>query len=129
VTDESNFYQDKDHSSIADFVVNDIQQQAWIVSYDNVPQIRELSKPARHVVYNIGYSARSASQGSEIMFLLRPHEGLAADWSDSHYRRRRWHLSPNGVTRDAADARTIDLLVFPRVLATGRPYYQGSATP
>lgn len=63
-----NFYQEKDHASIAEFVVNDIQRQAWIVSYDNVPQIRGLYKQARHVVYNIGYSARSASQGSEIMF-------------------------------------------------------------
>ncbi len=62
------FYQDKDHESVAEFVTNEITQQRWIVSYDNVPQIRKLYKGVSHVVYNIGYSARSACQGSEVMF-------------------------------------------------------------
>jgi DNA adenine methylase len=62
------FYEEKDHAEIANFVMNGIDRQRWIVSYDNVPRIRELYRGARHVVYNIGYSARSASQGSEVMF-------------------------------------------------------------
>ncbi len=62
------FYQDKDHAKVAEFVTGQIGKQKWIVSYDNVPPIRELYKVARHVVYSIGYSAREASQGSEVMF-------------------------------------------------------------
>ena len=62
------FYEPEDHSMVADFVTKHIGHQKWIVSYDNVPQIRALYKGARHVVYNIGYSARSASKGSEVMF-------------------------------------------------------------
>lgn len=62
------FYEDKDHASVAEFVTAEIERQRWIVSYDNVPQIRELYRECRHVVYDIGYSARSASQGSEVMF-------------------------------------------------------------
>lgn len=62
------FYEQKDHASVAQFVMASISQQRWIVSYDNVSPIRDLYKGARHVVYNIGYSARSASQGSEVMF-------------------------------------------------------------
>jgi DNA adenine methylase len=62
------FYEQKDHASVAGVVMNGIERQFWIVSYDNVPQIRDLYKGARHIVYNIGYSARSASQGSEVLF-------------------------------------------------------------
>lgn len=62
------FYEDKDHAGVAEFVTTKIDRQRWIVSYDNVPHIRELYRECRHVVYDIGYSARSASQGSEVMF-------------------------------------------------------------
>jgi DNA adenine methylase len=62
------FYEQKDHASVAEFVMTGINRQRWIVSYDNVPPIRALYKGARHVIYNIGYSARSASQGSEVIF-------------------------------------------------------------
>jgi DNA adenine methylase len=62
------FYHERDHAKVAEFVTGQIATQKWIVSYDNVPPIRELYKGARHVVYSIGYSAREASQGSEAMF-------------------------------------------------------------
>ena len=62
------FYDEKDHASVAGFVLTGITRQHWIVSYDNAPPIRDLYRPARHVVYSIGYSARKASQGSEVMF-------------------------------------------------------------
>lgn len=62
------FYEEKDHASVAEFVAKGITKQRWIVSYDNVQPIRDLYHGARHVVYDIGYSARKASQGSEVMF-------------------------------------------------------------
>lgn len=62
------FYEHEDHKDIAVFLSKESIRQRWIVSYDNVRPIRELYKGTRHVVYEIGYSARSASQGSEIMF-------------------------------------------------------------
>jgi DNA adenine methylase len=62
------FYAPEDHASVADFVRREITKQRWIVSYDNAPAIRELYRGSPHVVYDIGYSARSASQGSEVMF-------------------------------------------------------------
>ncbi len=62
------FYEERDHASIAEFVMNEVRDQAWIASYDNVPQIRDLYRRARRVVYSIGYSARSATQGAEVMF-------------------------------------------------------------
>jgi DNA adenine methylase len=62
------FYEPKDHASVAEFVKTGIERQKWIVSYDNAPAIRGLYKGAPNIVYDIGYSARSASQGSEVMF-------------------------------------------------------------
>jgi DNA adenine methylase len=62
------FYEHQDHQRVADFVRENLNSQQWIVSYDNVPAIRKLYKGTRHIVYDIGYSARSACQGSEIMF-------------------------------------------------------------
>jgi len=62
------FYEPKDHADLAMFVTTKISRQKWIVSYDNVPQIRDLYTGSRHVVYDIGYSAREASKGSEVMF-------------------------------------------------------------
>lgn len=62
------FYEHEDHERVANFVLKSITRQRWIVSYDNVPAIRSLYKGTRCVAYNIGYSARSASQGSEVMF-------------------------------------------------------------
>ena len=62
------FYEHKDHKGIADFINGSVIRQKWIVSYDNVQPIRDLYPASRYVTYEIGYSARSASQGSEVMF-------------------------------------------------------------
>jgi DNA adenine methylase len=62
------FYEHEDHEGVADFITENIVRQRWIVSYDNVKPIRELYKGTRHIIYDIGYSARSASTGSEVMF-------------------------------------------------------------
>lgn len=62
------FYDPDDHSKIAAFIKTSIVRQKWIVSYDNVRPIRDLYKGSRQIVYNIGYSARSSTQGSEVMF-------------------------------------------------------------
>ena len=91
------FYEQKDHASVADFVKTGITAQRWIVSYDNVPQIRDLYKGARHVVYNIGYSARAASQGSEVMFFCEGLQIPPPDRPDTDHRRSRRDLSQDGL--------------------------------
>ena len=62
------FYEPEDHAHVAEFVRTRITPQRWIVSYDNAPAIRELYKGSPHIVYDIGYTARSSRQGSEVMF-------------------------------------------------------------
>ena len=53
------FYEQEDHERVATFVLGHIRHQHWIVSYDNVPEIRKLYEGARYAAYDIGYSARS----------------------------------------------------------------------
>jgi DNA adenine methylase len=62
------YYEPRDHARVAEFITDTIGRQRWIVSYDNVPPIRRLYSGLRHIVYDIGYSARQASRGSEVMF-------------------------------------------------------------
>jgi DNA adenine methylase len=62
------FYEPKDHELLANFVRSAIKMQRWIVSYDNESAIRRLYEGSRHVIYDIGYSARSSRKGSEVMF-------------------------------------------------------------
>jgi len=62
------FYKHEDHEHVARLVQDEIREQKWIVSYDNVPAIRDLYEDRRRIIYGIGYSARSAREGSEVMF-------------------------------------------------------------
>jgi DNA adenine methylase len=62
------FYEPEDHAKIASFVKNRIKRQKWIVSYDNVREIRDLYAECPGISYGLGYSARVARDGSEVMF-------------------------------------------------------------
>lgn len=65
------FYEPEDHARIAAFMNTSAIRQHWIVSYDSVKPILDLYKGCRYIVYSIGYSARSSSMGSEVMFFGR----------------------------------------------------------
>lgn len=60
-------YDANDHIIVAGLVKR-IRRQAWIVSYDDVPQIRKLYNRYRGLRYELGYSAREASKGVELMY-------------------------------------------------------------
>lgn len=62
------YYEPDDHERVALLVTSEIARQKWIVSYDNVRQVRDLYAGCERVKYRIGYSARSSRQGAEIMF-------------------------------------------------------------
>jgi DNA adenine methylase len=61
------FYRPEDHAEVAE-TIKQVSRQRWIVSYDDVPEIRGLYEPHRSIGYRIGYSARSSRKGSEVMF-------------------------------------------------------------
>jgi DNA adenine methylase len=62
------FYEASDHADIAAFVRQRIKRQQWIVSYDNVKPIRDLYAECPGISYRLGYSARDAREGSEVMY-------------------------------------------------------------
>lgn len=61
-----NHFSDKDHAVLASNVNK--YSKHWIVSYDNVKQVRELYKPYRFKTYSLNYSVKEHYKGSEVMF-------------------------------------------------------------
>jgi DNA adenine methylase len=59
-------YTPNDHATIASLVA--IIKQPWIVSYDDVPQIKDLYRGYRKLTYSISYSAQLRYSGAEVMF-------------------------------------------------------------
>lgn len=62
------FYEPKDHEQIHRLLTGTLNKRRWIVSYDNVAPIRKLYKGCKRLAYTVGYSARDARDGAEIMF-------------------------------------------------------------
>jgi DNA adenine methylase len=62
------FYQREDHEEVANFVAQKLIRQKWIVSYDNEPAIRKMYQGYEKLSYSLGYSARSAKEGAEVIF-------------------------------------------------------------
>ena len=61
-------YEPKDHAKVAKLAPEVLVGQRWIVSYDDVPQVRALYKDFRRIAYRLGYSARDVYDGTEVMF-------------------------------------------------------------
>lgn len=61
-----NYYEPKDHEKIANLMPQ--VHQYWIISYDDVPEIRKLYKSYRNLAYNLHYTTQSKYQGKEILF-------------------------------------------------------------
>lgn len=75
------YYDHDDHVKIAKFVCTRIRRQRWIVSYDNVPEVRALYPGFGRMTYRVGYSARRVREGTEVMFFcprLSVPEGMGA---------------------------------------------------
>lgn len=62
-----NYYQDSDHQSIA-CEISKVNKQKWIVTYDDVTQIRNIYSGYRKKSFNLSYSAGNTNKkGKEIM--------------------------------------------------------------
>lgn len=62
-----NHYGHDDHLALAQ-TLKTLGDQPWVVSYNNVPQIREIYDGWPHLIYDINYSASERYEGKEIMF-------------------------------------------------------------
>ena len=61
-----NHYASGDHAQLVD-LISDLKDP-WIVSYDDVPEIRKLFRRYRRIAYGISYSAADHYGGKEIAF-------------------------------------------------------------
>jgi DNA adenine methylase len=62
----SNYYEPADHADIAAQLLR--LDSPWVVSYDDVPEIRSLYRGCQSIQYGISYSAHRSYRGSEVMF-------------------------------------------------------------
>ena len=62
----ANYYKPGDHAAVANIVAN--LESPWMVSYDDVRDIRELYSSFRSKEYDISYSAQDRYRGREVAF-------------------------------------------------------------
>lgn len=79
------FFVERDHRRIADFFIKNKAKFNWLVSYDDVAEIKSLYEGCRRSQYLIPYSVRQCSFGTECMFssdtLVLPDFGPADRFS------------------------------------------------
>ncbi len=63
-----NAYDADDHAGVAKTVTNEFTLP-WMVSYDDVPEIRKFYRHARRLSYALRYSASTQREGRELVFL------------------------------------------------------------
>lgn len=63
-----NFYRAEDHVAIANELLKR-RDKTWVVSYDDVPEIRSAYADFEPINYQLNYSAGAKSLGTEVMFL------------------------------------------------------------
>ena len=63
-----NFYVHDDHERIAKLLQSKIFNRRWVLSYDNVEQIKDMYRFNQSIDYRLNYTAQSRYVGSEVMF-------------------------------------------------------------
>ncbi|NFL76755.1 DNA adenine methylase [Clostridium sporogenes] len=63
----TNFYKHEDHLALANKIKN-IKYHSWIVTYDNVKEIRDMYKEKRMETYQLNYYAQKKYKGDEVIF-------------------------------------------------------------
>lgn len=63
-----NFYRHQDHAEIARLLGRN-EQKCWVVSYDDVLEIREIYGPRQPISYSLNYSAGKKGTGREVMYM------------------------------------------------------------
>lgn len=76
-----NFYEHDDHVAIAMLLQSTRFRRPWVVSYDNVEEIRVMYQYARTLCYGLNYTAQRRYQGAEIMLFAPTLEVEGADFA------------------------------------------------
>lgn len=65
-----NYYSPSDHKTISEYLANEFSLK-WLLSYDNVEQIRSLYNSFPQYSFYLNYSAQEAKLGSELLIHSR----------------------------------------------------------
>jgi DNA adenine methylase len=63
-----NHYAPKDHAEVADYLTN-MSDFPWVLTYDDVPEIRALYTAHSCYPFALGYSAHSSRSGKEVLIV------------------------------------------------------------
>jgi DNA adenine methylase len=92
-----NHYVDKNHKKVSE-KIKSIQNIKWIVSYDNVPEIRELYSDCAKKAFEFKHTAYEIRDGKEILFfsdnIQRPK---IKDWNPLNFKLKRGKTTANIV--------------------------------
>lgn len=64
----TNFYEPDDHTAVAKFMMK-WRKAKWVVSYDDVPEIRSAYSAFSPITYSLNYSAGPKTTGSEVIYV------------------------------------------------------------
>ena len=83
-----NHYKYSDHKIVSD-KIKSIRDLHWIVSYDNVSEIKDLYQECRTKEYSFNHSAHTAREGKEILFFSPNLENVNLKNNPIHYKVQR----------------------------------------
>ena len=76
-----NYYNQSDHITLSE-KIKKIRNASWVVSYDNVSQIKQLYTGYPSLEFELNHSAHTSKLGQEIMFFSKNITcSLAKHWS------------------------------------------------
>lgn len=90
-----NHYEDKNHKKVSEKIkaINNIK---WIVSYDNVPEIKELYSNCRKKEFSFKHTAYEIREGMEVMFFSENIEQpKIADWNPLRFKLKKGKTTMN----------------------------------
>lgn len=61
----TNFYKHNDHLNISEIIKNKLRKK-WIVTYDNVEEIKQMYSQKNIIEYSLNYSAHRQYKGKEV---------------------------------------------------------------
>ncbi len=63
----ANHYQHDNHNEVSK-MIKKIKNSRWIISYDNVQQIKSLYRGFKKIEYSLRYTAHKPKEGNEVLF-------------------------------------------------------------
>ena len=64
----TNFFTEKDHIELAEFIKNKLSKQAVLITYDKCPKIEKLYKNYNKQIILLNYSVQNKKKGEELFF-------------------------------------------------------------